>query len=130
MPLDGPMVLLPGVCGQGARLLLGSCDTALFLSLMPATGDSQKIGLGNSSKVITWDSGNSRWLLRTAPKCSQRCLLSCSLLGLSLFFMFISGWSQSWSIHELSPSVGFFFFFWLCVCVFFNQILCVSLREK
>lgn len=115
--------LLVNVCGQGAGLLRGSCATALFLALTPAIQGSQKLGLGSSWKVITWDSGNSRWFLRAAPKCSWRCILSCSLSGLSLFFMFISGWSQSWGIHELSLSCFPF------VCLFY-QSLCFFWRER
>ena len=100
------LVRLPVQCsGQGARRLPQRGAAALFLAFMPATQGSPKIGLGNSFRVITWDSGTSRWLLRAAPKCSQRCVLGCSLFsGFSLFFMFISGWSQSWGIHELAWS--------------------------
>lgn len=57
--------------GRGWRLR-GSHAAALFLALMPAIQGSQEIGLGNSFKVITWDSGTSRWLLSAAPQCSQR----------------------------------------------------------
>lgn len=113
------------VSRAGGWLLCGSSDTALFLALMPAIQASQEIGLGNSLKVITWDSGNSRCLLRAAPKCSRRCILSCSLSGLSLLFMFISGWSQSWYIHELSLSVFFFLFFF-----FFKPILFFHCERK
>lgn len=95
--------------GRGRTALWKLC-TAFFLALMPAIQASQTIGLGNSLKVITWDSGDSRWLLRAASKCSRRCILSCSLSGLPLLFMFIPGWSQNWGIHELSPSEFFFSF--------------------
>lgn len=40
------------------------------------------------------------------PKCSRGCFLSCSLSGLSLFFMFISGRNRGSSIHELSLSAS------------------------
>lgn len=56
----------------GAGRLRGSRAAALFLALMPAIQGSQEIGLGNSFKVITWDSGASRWLLSAGPQCSQR----------------------------------------------------------
>lgn len=107
----GPPAWRMSAAGRGPGSSGGSCATALFLALMPAIQGSQKIGLGNSLKVIARDSGNSRWFLRAAPECSRRCILSCSFSGLTLFFMFISGWSQSWGIHELSSSAFFFFFF-------------------
>lgn len=92
--------------GQGAHCSWGSGTVALCLALMPAFQGSPKIGSGNSWKVITWDSGNSRWFLRAAPQCSRGCVLSCSLSGLSLFFMFISGRNCGSSIHELSLSAS------------------------
>lgn len=103
----GPPAWWMSAAGRGPGSSGGSCASALFLALMPAIQGSQKIGLGNSLKVIARDSGNSRWFLRAAPECSRRCILSCSFSGLSLFFMFISGWSQSWGIHELSLSAFF-----------------------
>lgn len=103
----GPPAWWMSAAGRGPGSSGGSCATALFLALMPAIQGSQKIDLGNSLKVIARDSGNSRWFLRAAPECSRRCILSCSFSGLTLFFMFISGWSQSWGIHELSSSAFF-----------------------
>lgn len=107
-PADPLSVLCqPGEClGQGAHCSRGSRTIALCLALMPAFQGSPKIGSGNSLKVITWDSGNSRWFLRAAPKCSRGCVLSCSLSGLSLFFMFISGRNPGSCIHEFSLSAS------------------------
>ena len=93
LPLAFQVLLLPGECWRaGVRAVPGSCAAAF----MPAIQGSQKIGLGNSLKVITWDSGDSRWLLRAAPKCSGDASSVVHFQDFSLFFMFISGWTQSW----------------------------------
>ena len=63
----GPPAWWMSAAGRGPGSSGGSCATALFLALMPAIQGSQKIGLGNSLKVIARDSGNSRWFLRAAP---------------------------------------------------------------
>lgn len=110
LPLAFHVALLPGECWRaGGRAALGEAMPLHCSWHLCQPFRALKIGLGNSLKVITWDSGNSRWLLRAAPKCSWRCILSCSLSVFSLFFMFISGCSQTWGIHELLLS-GFFFF--------------------
>lgn len=108
--------------GQGARLLHRSCATALFLALMPAIQGSQKIGLGDSLKVITWDSGNSRWLLRAAPECSGDASSAVHFRGFHYFScLFLAG--ARGGVFMSSHHLIFLFFF------FFYQSLCFFERE-
>lgn len=76
---------------QGACCSRGSRTNALCLALMPVIQGSPKIGLGNSLKVITWDSGTSRSLLRAAPNAARDSSSAANFQDFSLFFMFISG---------------------------------------
>lgn len=63
------VVCLSGEClCQGPCCSWGSRTNTLRLVLMPAIQGSPKIGLGNSLKVITWDSGRLQVAFESCPQ--------------------------------------------------------------
>lgn len=117
--------LLGEYCGRGHRLLPESFATALFLAHLYLCypfgalkhGVRKKFGsdyLGFRELQVVSENW-PQMLLETHPQLFT--------LGLSLCFIFISGWSQSWGIHQFSLS-GFMFMF-----LFFKPIS-LFLRER
>lgn len=97
---------LVNVSGQGAHCSWGSGTIALCLALMPAFQGSPKIGSGNSWKVITWNSGNSRWFLRAAPK-MQPGMLPQLFTFRTLIVFHVYFWQEPWLQYSWALTVCF-----------------------